>query len=79
MSKVRICIEDGVIAAVYSDDPNPDIIIYDFDSDYGDGIDAKMRTDFQMNTQDTPEVRYEHINPFFSEIEEVDQECATHS
>lgn len=70
MSKVRVCIEDGCVTAVYSDDPHPDVMIYDFDSDYGDGLDAKMRTDFRMNTQDTPEVGYVYINPFFSEVNE---------
>ena len=69
MSKVRVCIEDGVITAVYSDAPAVDVIIYDIDSDFGSDAEARVRRHLDENTDGMPEINFEFVSTFQDEEE----------
>lgn len=69
MSKFRVCIEDGVVTAVYSDDPAADVIVYDVDSDFGSEAEARVRHHLTENTVDMSEVDFEFVSTFQDEEE----------
>jgi hypothetical protein len=71
MSKVRVCIEDGVVTAVYSDDPAADVVIYDVDSDFGSEAEARVWRHLTENTADMPEVNFKFVSTFHDEEEQA--------
>lgn len=62
MSKIRVCIFDGVVTAVCSDDPSADVIVYDVDSDYGSEDEARVLHHLAENTVDMSEVNFKVVS-----------------
>ena len=64
MSRIRILIEDGGVVGAYSDDPNDEVIVYDFDwNGEPENLDT-MREHTELLTTNLEKVIPVFISPF---------------
>lgn len=74
MSKVRICIQDDCISAVYCDDPLADVAVYVLDSDYDTELNKRVSDRLDEQLIGLEDIGFDYISPYDFENEETEND-----